>query len=164
VHKEYIKFQCKLIDKRFSISNYKLYNIYRGRYLVTVIELSNNDILWKILPMLSRYSSLGSDSVCLPRITVLIAGTVLLPVALLWFLLNDGKIISWKPLMQYDIRDYFRTYRYSYIKVHKTECFIYTWAKRCETNSLNTSTVVSGFLYIARCWAKSALTSSGRRL
>lgn len=71
-----------------------------GRYLVTVIQLSNKDILWNILPMLSKYSSFGSDSVCRPRITELIAGTALLPGVWLWFWLFCGKIINWKPLIK----------------------------------------------------------------
>jgi hypothetical protein len=35
---------------------------YLGRYLVTVIVGPCSSILWKILPILSKYSSLGSEA------------------------------------------------------------------------------------------------------
>lgn len=48
--------------------------------------------------MLSKYSSFGSASVCLPRITELTAGTALLPGVDDCCLLLGDSIISWKPL------------------------------------------------------------------
>jgi hypothetical protein len=85
-----------------SINYYQMQQWYLGLYLVTVIAEPLSDILWNTLPMLRKYSSVGSISrgrdITSELIMPAAAEVELLPgVCACFFELCSDKTINWNP-------------------------------------------------------------------